>query len=63
MLLCNLTRDKNHAIQVYEAFGDKIIILESFMKLFITRDVEHESNYSYISYLLSNLCQLHEVRM
>ncbi|XP_026813105.1 protein HGH1 homolog [Rhopalosiphum maidis] len=63
MLLCNLTRDKKHANQVYEAFGDQITILESFMKLFITRDVEHETNYDYISYLLSNLCQLHEVRM
>jgi len=48
---------------VYEAFGDQTTILESFMKLFITRDVEHETNYDYISYLLSNLCQLHEVRM
>lgn len=62
-LLCNLTREKNHAIQVYEAFGDQTTTLESFMKLFITRDVQHETNYDYISYLLSNLCQLHEVRM
>ncbi|XP_015363177.1 PREDICTED: protein HGH1 homolog [Diuraphis noxia] len=62
-LLCNLTREKNHAIQVYEAFGDQTTALESFMKLFITRDAEHETNYDYISYLLSNLCQLHEVRM
>ncbi|XP_060865155.1 protein HGH1 homolog [Metopolophium dirhodum] len=62
-LLCNLTREKNHAIQVYEAFGDQTTTLESLMKLFITRDVQHETNYDYISYLLSNLCQLHEVRM
>lgn len=62
-LLCNLTREKNHAIQVYEAFEDQTTTLELLMKLFVTRDVQDETNYDYISYLLSNLCQLHEVRM
>jgi len=60
MLLCNLTREKNHANTVYRAFVDQIVILESLIKLFARND---ESNYDYISYLLSNLCQLHEVRM
>lgn len=63
MLLCNLTREKNHANKVYEAFLDQNKTLESLMKLFVTRDVDNETNYDYISYLLSNLCQLHEVRM
>lgn len=62
MLLCNLTREKNHAIKLYKAFN-QTLTLESLMKLFITRDTEYEKNYDYISYLLSNLCQLHEVRM
>lgn len=63
MLLCNLTREKSHANKVYEAFMDQTKTLESLMKLFVTRDVDNETNYDYISYLLSNLCQLHEVRM
>lgn len=63
MLLCNLTREKSHANEVYEAFIDQTTTLESLIKLFITQNAEHERNYDYISYLLSNLCQLHEVRM
>ncbi|VVC36820.1 Protein HGH1 C-terminal,Armadillo-type fold,Armadillo-like helical,Protein HGH1 N-terminal [Cinara cedri] len=63
MLLCNLTREKNHANKLYEAFLHNTLILESLMKLFITPDVKYEANYNYISYLLSNLCQLHEFRM
>lgn len=63
MLLCNLTREKNHANSVYEAFSDQTKTLESLIKLFMTRDVKNETNFDYISYLLSNLCQLHEVRM
>lgn len=63
MLLCNLTREKNHANTIYEAFLDQTATLNSLIKLFITRDVKHEKDYDYISYLLSNLCQLHEVRM
>jgi len=62
MLLCNLTREKNNATVVYEAFTDQTTTLESLIKLF-TRNDEHERNYDYIAYLLSNLCQLHEVRM
>lgn len=63
MLLCNLTREKNHANKLYDAFIDQTATLKSLIKLFITRDIKHENNYDYISYLLSNLCQLHEVRM
>jgi hypothetical protein len=63
MLLCNLTREKNHANKLYEAFIDQTTTLKSLIKLFITRDIKHETNYDYVSYLLSNLCQLHEVRM
>lgn len=62
MILCNLTRDKNNANKVYEAFVDQTKVLESFIKLFCT-EVEHDTCYNYVSYLLSNLCQLHEVRM
>lgn len=62
MLLCNLTREKNNAIVVYEAFTDQITVLETLIKLF-TRNDEKERNYDYVAYLLSNLCQLHEVRM
>lgn len=61
--LCNLTREKSHAIKVYEAFLDQTSILETLVKLFTSRDDKHEGNYDYVSYLLSNLCQLHEVRM
>lgn len=63
MLLCNLTREKNHANKVYEAFLDQTATLSLLIKLFTTQDVKHEKYYDYISYLLSNLCQLHEVRM
>lgn len=63
MLLCNLTREKHHASKLYEAFVDQTATMNALLKLFITRDVENESNYDYISYLLSNLCQLHAVRM
>lgn len=63
MLLCNLTREKSHANKLYEAFEDQTLTLELLIKLFITRDVINEAHYNYISYLLSNLCQLHEVRM
>lgn len=63
MLLCNLTREKNHASKMYGEFDDQTLMLETLMKLFILRDAKYETNYNYISYLLSNLCQLHEVRM
>ncbi|XP_050441206.1 protein HGH1 homolog [Adelges cooleyi] len=63
MFLCNITREKAHATQVYEKFIDPVTTLESLMKIFNTRDVKKENNYDYISYLLSNLCQLHEVRI
>lgn len=63
MLLCNLTREKSFASEVYKAFIDQTMTLNSLIKLFIMQDVEHDRNYDYISYLLSNLCQLHEVRM
>lgn len=63
MLLCNLTREKHHANTLFELLKDQTSTLDSLLKLFITRDVEYETNYDYISYLLSNLCQLHQVRM
>lgn len=63
MLLCNLTREKNHANKLYETVINQTLTLQSLMKLFITQHTEHERNYDYISYLLSNLCQLHDVRM
>lgn len=63
MLLCNLTREKNNANKVYDALVDQIKVLESFIKLFCTGDIKHGTCYDYVSYLLSNLCQLHEVRM
>lgn len=63
MLLCNLTREKHHANTLFELLKDQTAALDSLLKLFITRDVENETNYDYISYLLSNLCQLHQVRM
>lgn len=63
MLLCNLTREKNHANNLYKSFVNQSLTLESLIKLFIARDKENEKNYNYISYLLSNLCQLHEIRM
>lgn len=63
MLLCNLTREKNNANKVYDAFVNPSATLDLFIKLFSARNTQHDTNFDYISYLLSNLCQLHEVRM
>lgn len=63
MLLCNLTREKSNANKVYEMFVDPTATLGSFIKLFSARDTKHGTSFDYISYLLSNLCQLHEVRI
>ncbi|XP_050520100.1 protein HGH1 homolog [Daktulosphaira vitifoliae] len=63
MLLCNLTREKNYAYIIFQSFDEPFKTLELLMKLFIMRDLKEEKNYDYISYLLSNLCQLHDVRI
>lgn len=63
MLLCNLTREKCNANKVYEAFVNPTATLNLFIKLFSARNTQHDISFDYVSYLLSNLCQLHEVRM
>lgn len=63
MLLCNLTRDQNNTIKVYKGFTDPLAMFQLLLDLFNIQDRDSKNNYDYISYLISNLCQLHEVRM
>lgn len=62
-LLCNVTRNQNNAIKVYKGFTDPLATFKSLLDLFNIQNQMIADNYDYISYLISNLCQLHEVRM